>query len=341
MQPRNPQHSVNQYHACQKCQNGKRVIPQTLGEDHRFLRLTAESVEQAGHTQCGECHGHGCAGIVCALVKVAQQECADGGDTDNDAGIADLNEEVLGQNGFVCRTGFPFHHVIGMGFQSQCNCRERVGKQIDKQQVDWRKRHRQPCQRAEQHGNDTCQIAGQQEQDCFLDVLVDVSAVLDCLDDGCKVIVRQYHRCRILGNLCTGDTHGNAHVCLFQRRGIVDAVTGHRNDIATFLPCPNNADLMLRRYTGIDGFICHKVHQLFVGVSVQCRTFYRLFRFFQNADFLGNRRRCDNVVAGNHYRLDASRLTLGNRLFGLFTRRVHFSDQSQIVQTVFICHILF
>ena len=202
--------------------------------------------------------------------------------------------------------------------------------------MDRSKRHRQPCQRAEQHCNDTRQIAGQQEQNCLLDVLIDISAILHCLDNGGEIVVRQNHCRSVLGNLCTGDAHCHAYISLFQCRCIVDTVTGHGNDIATLLPCTDNANLMLRCHTGINRFVCHKVHQLLVGVSVQCRTLYSFFRLFQNADLLGDRRSGDNVVTGDHYRLDSGRSALCNCLFGFLTGRIHFGNQSQIGQVVFV-----
>lgn len=63
---------------------------------------------------------------------------------------------------------------------------------------------------------DTSQVTGKQELDGVLDVGVYVSAVGYGFDDGRKVIVCQNHGRCVLRYFCTGDTHGNTDVSLFQ-----------------------------------------------------------------------------------------------------------------------------
>ena len=85
------------------------------------------------------------------------------------------------------------------------------------------------------------------------DVGVDVPAVLHRLDDGGEVVVGEDHAGGVLGHLGAGDAHGHADVGLLQGGGVVDPVAGHGHQGAPLLPGPDDADLMLRGYPGVDG----------------------------------------------------------------------------------------
>ena len=51
-------------------------------------------------------------------------------------------------------------------------------------------------------------------------------------DDGGEVVVGEDHLRGFLGHLGPGDAHGHADVGGLQRRRVVDAVAGHRHDLA-------------------------------------------------------------------------------------------------------------
>ena len=82
------------------------------------------------------------------------------------------------------------------------------------------------------HGDDFTEVAGQQKQNRFLDVLVDVAPFARSLFNSGKIVIRQNHIRRALGDVGTRDAHGDADVSRLERGRIVDAVAGHGDDIA-------------------------------------------------------------------------------------------------------------
>ncbi len=67
------------------------------------------------------------------------------------------------------------------------------------------------------------------------------------VDDGREVVVGEDHVGRFLGHLGTGDAHRDTDVGPLQGGGVVDAVTGHGDDVALLLQVLDQAHLVLRR----------------------------------------------------------------------------------------------
>ena len=78
------------------------------------------------------------------------------------------------------------------------------------------------------------------------------AALAHRLDDGREVVVGEDHLRRLLGHLGAGDAHGDADVGRLQRRRVVDAVAGHRDDVAVGLQRVDDAQLVRRRDAGVD-----------------------------------------------------------------------------------------
>src|SRR5208283_4787859 len=57
-------------------------------------------------------------------------------------------------------------------------------------------------------------------------------ARLDGRCDRGEVVVGQYHRGRLAGDVGPGTSHRDANVRTAQRRGVVDSVSGHGDDLA-------------------------------------------------------------------------------------------------------------
>ena len=58
------------------------------------------------------------------------------------------------------------------------------------------------------------------------------SALLNRLDNGCKIVIGQNHICRILCNVCTAFTHGTADIRRLEGGCIVNSVARHCNNFA-------------------------------------------------------------------------------------------------------------
>ena len=85
------------------------------------------------------------------------------------------------------------------------------------------------------------------------DVAVYISSIGHSFDNGGKVVICQDHGCGILRHFCSGDPHGDTNICLFKGRGIINPVSSHCYNVASGLPCIDNADFMLRGDPGING----------------------------------------------------------------------------------------
>ena len=133
-----------------------------------------------------------------------------------------------------------------------------------------------PQQHSDKHGDHFADVGTQQEANHLFDIGVDATTFPDGIHDGSKVIIGQGHIRSTLGNIRTGDAHSAADICSLQCRRIINTVTGHRNHLTLALPGFDDADLILRRYTGIYGDIFHLGIQFRIRHSIQFATGDRL-----------------------------------------------------------------
>lgn len=117
---------------------------------------------------------------------------------------ADALDQIAAEQRFLGITGLAVKQGRCRRLHADGNRRQRVGEQVDKEQVHSGKGSRQCHQRGIQHTEDTCHIAGQQEADDILDVLIDAASVGDSVHDGGEVVVCQDHGGGVLAHLGTG-----------------------------------------------------------------------------------------------------------------------------------------
>ena len=79
----------------------------------------------------------------------------------------------------------------------------------------------------------------------------------DGRDDAGEVVVGEHHVGRLLGHVGAGDAHGHADVGPLERRRVVDAVAGHRHDVAARLEGVDDLHLVLRRDAAEDVHLVH------------------------------------------------------------------------------------
>ena len=149
----------------------------------------------------------------------------------------------------------------------------------------------------------------------------------DRLDDRREVVVGEDHRGGLLRDLRAGDAHGDADVGALQRRRVVHAVAGHRDDVALALEHVDEAHLVLGRDArdhadAVDLALERLVvaHRRPLGAGDRAAPDPELAR-----DRLGG----DGVVAGDHAHLDAGRVRLGDRRLRLRPRRVDDADERE------------
>ena len=297
-----------QYHTKEKCPDQIPVVPEFLREDHRSVRLAVESVEKSAAAQRAKCHraSQQCASSERACREPAvqtDQECDDCHHAYRQSFEDYPEQEIFRQYRLISRSRLLIHHFSAVRLQSQRDRRQTVRQQVYEKQMHRSERYRQRQHGRIHHGQYRAEIARQQELYRVLDIPVQVPAILHRLYYRGEIVISQHHRGRILCDFTARYTHRNAYVSLLERRRIIYAVACHRNDVALFLPCPDDPYLMLRRHPRIHGYVLHIVPELLIAHAVDRRTVARLGLVLQYSDLLGYRRRSDTVISRYHHRL--------------------------------------
>ena len=134
------------------------------------------------------------------------------------------------------------------------------------------------------------------EPDVLRQVVVDLAALLDGVDDGGEVVVGQDHPAGVLGHL-GARAHGDADVGGLDRRRVVDAVAGHGDDVALLLERVDEQHLVLGRHAADDPDVVDAGQSVRVGQGGELGTEDGLAG---DAQLLGDRSAGDDVVAGDH-----------------------------------------
>ena len=113
---------------------------------------------------------------------------------------------------------------------------------------------------------------------------------------------------------------------VFSAGRVVDAVAGHRDDVALLLEQPDQAHLVLGRHPRDDPDVVELAQQLLVAHRGELGAGDRPALDAQLAGDRGGRRR---VVAGDHPDLDPGVVALGDRDPGLGARRVDDADHRE------------
>mmetsp|Transcript_118028 Transcript_118028/g.376306 ORF Transcript_118028/g.376306 Transcript_118028/m.376306 type:complete len:1136 (+) Transcript_118028:229-3636(+) len=122
------------------------------------------------------------------------------------------------------------HELRLRGLQSIGDGSPNVSADVDQEHLC----NRQGLREAEELTEGRCHLrdlGAERVHDGLLQVFAGEAALLDAIDDGCKVVVLQNDVCSILGNLSATDTHGNTNLGLLQGRRVIHAVTSHGTDV--------------------------------------------------------------------------------------------------------------
>ena len=194
-----------------------------------------------------------------------------------------------------------------------------------------------PKQHGGKYRNHFANVCSQKESYGLFNVCINASSFSDSGNDGCEVIVCQSHIGSTFCNVGSGNPHSTSDVGGFQCRCIIDAVSGHGNDLAGPLPCFDNADFIFRGNARIDRNISNLSIQLAVGHIIQFCTGDREISFNPDTKCFRNGSGGYNVIPGDHNRFDSRSFTDCHCIFDFFTRRVNHPYKSHKGEFTFQC----
>ena len=248
-----------------------------------------------------------------------QQQRPDEGDAPDPEGVQDRT---------VDRSGRSLHDVLLVGLEGD-DQPERDGRHhVDPEDLRRRDRRGEAHEDGRHDDQPLGDVRRQHEQHRLLDVVVDGAALSHGRRDRREVVVGQYHGGRLLGDLGALDPHGDADVGLLESGRVVHPVARHRDDLLVRLDGLHQTELVLGARAREDVAVADSLLQ---------RGLVRLLdlgpadrrRPVADAQHLGDGRRGDLVVPGDHRDPDAAAVTLPDGLDGFLARRVEQPDQTE------------
>ena len=225
------------------------------------------------------------------------------------------------------------HDVALGGFKGQAEGERGGGRHVHPQDQHRRQRNDVPRQQRNHNQQPLRQVSWHDEQNGFLQVVVNTTPLFYRAGNGGEVIVRQDHVRRLFGHFRAFDAHRNTHVRLTQRRGIVHAVAGHADDFAFVLQRFHQAQLMLRAGTGEDVILHRGFRQRGVVHLLQLIAGDRLLAV-ADPQHLPDAHCRLRVIAGDHLHADPRLLAGVNGVNGFRARWIHHPGDTEEDQTV-------
>ena len=163
-------------------------------------------------------------------------------------------------------------------------------------------------------------------------ISVDDPSLLHGADDGGKVIVGDYHRSVLFGDLGALDAHGDADIGLLERRGVVHSVARHGDDVPLALKRLDDSQFVLgrdsRKHSGVGDNLLPAGRVLLsqlARMDGSQGTTLKIAIDLQLPCDLGRRRL---LIAGDHDRPNACLTARLDGGLGLFAERVAHADQA-------------
>ncbi len=266
-----------------------------------------------------------------------RQENAQNADRENGTVLRDPPPMCGREDRLVGRSGRVFHHVRFRLAHAEREGGKDVGHQIEEEDLEREEGKRKRGQRRDADHHDFAHVAREQVADEGADVGKDCPALLDGDRDGGECVVLKHDVGRFAGHLRPSLPHRHADVRAFEGRRIVDAVSGHGDDVSLCLEEVDELQLLLRRDAGEDGrgdLATSLVEFVLKVPAVDCGRVRPVgWVSGQDADGPGDVRRGGRLVARHHDHLDPGALAGGDRRRYVRTGRVHETNQPDEIKS--------
>src|SRR5215217_670937 len=223
----------------------------------------------------------------------------------------------------------PAHYVGLLGLEGQGEAEGDRGDQVDPEYLHGRygqERLTRGGHREERHGEQDDQglpqVRRKEERQGFADVVVDPAALLHGRRDRGEVVVGEDDVRRLLGDVGAGYPHRDSYVRLLEGGGVVDAVAGHRRDLAVLLQGAHEVYLVLGGDAGEDVCVGGDLPQHLFGEPVELAPGYSAVRLFlaDQPDLATYGGGGAGVVARDHLDGYTRVVARGDRVYGLLAR---------------------
>ncbi len=144
------------------------------------------------------------------------------------------HEQVPIDHALVAAARRARHDARLRGVATEGERRQRLRPEVDGEDLHGGERQRERAARRGE-GEERQHLGrgvGEDVEDELADVRVDPAPLLDGSHDAREVVVGEDHRGALAGHVGAGAAHRDADVRAPERRGVVDAVTGHGDDVA-------------------------------------------------------------------------------------------------------------
>ena len=148
---------------------------------------------------------------------------------------------------FVGRARRAAHDVVFLGLGLEYERADRIDDHFEKGDMDRSEQDGQAEHQRQQRQARNGDVNGKDEAHRLAQIVVDAAAETDRLDDGAEIVVEQHDGGSFARHVRSAPAHGDADMGGLQRRRIVDAIAGHRDDLAISLVGVDDAQLLVRR----------------------------------------------------------------------------------------------
>src|SRR5215813_14921659 len=165
------------------------------------------------------------------------------------------------------------------------------------------------------------------EPDCLTEIIVDTSAKPNSLYNRPEIVVEQDDGGCLAGYIGAAPPHGDPNVRRLQRRGIVDAIAGHGDDLALRFQTVHDPKFLLRHDPGEHIAAPEPVSERSIAELLHLIAGQHDFGFETCLTCYGACR-C-RVIASNHNDSDSSGNTFGDRSLHTWPNGVSEAHQSE------------
>ena len=201
----------------------------------------------------------------------------------------------------------PPHQVLLGRIDGKRQCRQPVRGEIHVENLHGGERQRKSRDHSARQQHDLADVAREQIHQVLLDVSKDDAPLLDRRDDRREVVVEQGHSGGFLADVGSGDAHRDADVGLLERRRIVDAVSGHRDDLTAILPGRHDAQLVCGRDARIHRDVGNVALEIVVAHRVEIPPGHHA-PVLEHPELAGDGAGGQRMITRDHHRADACRL---------------------------------